>query len=155
MTKIAVFSCVFSLVVAGCGSDAKDNIDDEGCEHLQMGPPTAVTATETALATSPEVKVDHTRYDVTLATSGTMKGGFVRFASAQARDWVFFLGKDVPFAVQDGAGAPVALTSSTASSSQCTEIKGKHVVALGVGTYHLKLGPTAETAVGVVAEENP
>jgi hypothetical protein len=59
----------------------------------------------------------------------------------------------VPLAVTDSTGAPVTLASSASSSPECTDIKGKHTVALGVGTYFLELGPTSAADVSVVVEK--
>jgi hypothetical protein len=146
-TRIVLSLCLAS---AACGSDEEEeSIDAEGCEHLAEGPPAAVTASAAADDTAPDVDNDHMRYDITVASEG-----FVAFAPGEMTDYVFFLGQNVPFAVQDSTGAAVAIEDSATSSPECAEIKGRHVVELDVATYHLKLGPTAETLVQLVIEES-
>jgi hypothetical protein len=76
----------------------------------------------------------------------------VRFAAPAAGDYVFFLNQDVAFEVFDGSQAPVTIEESTTSNPACTDIRGRHVVPLGVGTYHLSLGPTTQTSVSIVVE---
>ena len=153
--KALILAFVLCLPLAACGDDppAEENVDVEGCEHLQEGPAVPVTATAEAGEATPEVAGDHMRYDVTLLATADGHRGFIAFAADEATDFVFFLGADVPFAVIDSAGAPVTIESSETSSPVCTDIKGKHTVELGVGTYFLELGPTPETQVGVVVEE--
>jgi hypothetical protein len=154
MNRIKTWSLLPLLVLAlaACpGTQPTETPDDEGCEHLQEGPAAAVTAASSATG-APAVSNDHKRYDVTL-TSGA--AGYVSFASSAAGDYIFFLDQAVPFAVQDPAGANVAIESSALTGAKCAEVKGRHVVPLGVGTYRLVLGPsTTVTKVGMVVEED-
>jgi hypothetical protein len=152
--KKLIFVPLSILAFAGCGDD--DTHDDaaadaEGCEHLQDGPSAAITAA-TAAAGAPSVDDDHRRYDVTLVDVTGGKGGVVKFAASAAGVHVIFLDADVPLFITDAAGAPVAIEESASSSTACADIRGKHVVELGVGTYNLTLGPTTSTQVGVVVE---
>jgi hypothetical protein len=94
------------------------------------------------------------RYDVTLTAITGGNGGFVSFASAEAVHYAFFLDAPVAFAVQDGSGATVPIEESATSSPECSDIRGRHVVDLGVGTFFLSLGPATESEVSIVIEES-
>lgn len=140
-----------ALLATACGDDEEENVDVEGCEHLQEGPATAVTATLTG--TPPSVGNDHRRYDITLVDGTDGKTGSVSFAAAEATDYVIFTSADVPLSVRDSSGATVEIEESTKSSSQCTDIKGRHVVPMRVGTHTLTFGPTTASSVSIVIEE--
>lgn len=140
-----------ALLTTACGEDEKENVDVEGCEHLQEGPATAVTATTTG--TPPAVGSDHRRYDITLVDGTGGKTGSVSFAAAEATDYVIFTGADVAVTVRDSSGAQVAIEESTKSSAECTDIKGRHVVPMTVGTHTLTFGPTTAASVSIVIEE--
>jgi hypothetical protein len=153
--------CSFSLALAGCGGGEDDehapekvSANAEGCEHLAEGPSAPITASATAAATAPAITNDHKRYDIALADDGSgQKIGFVTFAPREAVDFVFFLGADVPLTIEDGAGGEVTVESKETSVPECTDVKARHQVALDVGTYALRFGPTAEESVSVVVEE--
>lgn len=141
-----------ALLATACGDDEEEeNVDVEGCEHLQEGPATAVTATLTG--TPPSVGNDHRRYDITLADGTGGKTGSVSFAAAEATDYVIFTSADVTLSVRNASGAAVEIEESTKGSSQCTEIKGRHVVPMTVGTHTLTFGPTTASSVSIVIEE--
>jgi hypothetical protein len=153
MKKLLLSASLLSslLLASACGDEEEvENPDVEGCEHLQEGPAAPVTAGTGAGA--PAVDDDHRRYDITLADVAGGKGGDVTFASSEAGDYILFLGAAVPVAVLDAAGATVPFESSSASSDQCTEVKARHQLELGVGTYTLRFGPSALGAVGLVVE---
>ncbi|HVG57065.1 MAG TPA: hypothetical protein VNA24_00820 [Hyalangium sp.] len=151
--KLKLFSAVLlsAALVMGCGND-EETADTEGCEHLQSGPATAVTATANTTG-APAVSNDHRRYDITLTDVTGGKGGSVSFASAEAVDYVLFTSADVPVTVKDSSGMTVAPEESVKSSSTCTEVKGRHTIPLAVGTYTLTFGPTTATTVSLVIEE--
>ena len=142
-----------ALLAAACGDDEEEgeNVDVEGCEHLQEGPATAVTATLTG--TPPAVSNDHRRYDITLVDGTGGKSGSVSFAAAEATDYIIFTSADVALTVTNSSGAAVEIEESTKSSSQCTDIKGRHVVPMTVGTHTLTFGPTTASSVSIVIEE--
>jgi len=142
---------LLALAMTACPGPAKETPDDEGCEHLQNGPAMAVTATSAA-AGAPSVSDDHKRYDVTLPSGAA---GYASFAPSKAGDYIFFLDQAVPFAVQNAAGAAVAIESSSLTGAKCTEVKGRHVLELAVGTYRLVFGPSSSVSkVGLVIEED-
>ncbi|HYH94681.1 hypothetical protein [Hyalangium sp.] len=151
--KMKLFSAVLlsTALLVGCGDE--ETADVEGCEHLQGGPASSINATA-ATAGAPEVKADHRRYDITLVDVTGGKGGTVSFASAEEAHYVLFTSADVPVAIKDGSGTTVALEESVKTSSECTEIKGRHTVELAVGTYSITFGPTSATSVSVVMEED-
>lgn len=137
-------------LVFGCGGD-EESVDVEGCEHLQEGPASSVTATA-ATTGAPAVNSDHKRYDVSLVDVTGGKGGSVSFAAAEEGDYVIFTSADVPVAVKDANGAAVAIEASVKSSAECTEIKGRHTVPMKVGTHTLTFGPTTQSSVSIVIE---
>jgi hypothetical protein len=140
-----------ALIATACGDDEEENVDVEGCEHLQEGPATPVTATLTG--TPPSVSDDHRRYDITLVDGSGGRTGSVSFAASEATDYVIFTSADVPVTVTNSSGTAVAIEESTKSSSQCTEIKGRHVVPMSVGTHTLTFGPTTATSISIVIEK--
>ena len=149
---------IISATVFGCSDksdgQAHESPDDEGCEHIKGGPAASPAPTAAASAdVAPALGSDHRRYDVTLIDVAGGKGGFVKYAASEAADYLFFLSADVPVEFLDGANAPVTPEASATSSSACSEIKGRHLVPLQVGTYAVRLGPTTHDTVSIVVEE--
>ena len=156
MNNNIILAALASMAVLACGGDDGEefNVDEEGCEHLIEGPSTAVTASMTA-DEAPDVSAEHNRHDITLPGDGAgTHGGAVSYAAAEAGDHVIFLGQDVPVALEDGDGAAIDIEDSATGSSECGEIRGRHVVELAVGTTFITFGPTAETLVQVVIEHD-
>ncbi|WIG96570.1 hypothetical protein [Myxococcus sp. SDU36] len=158
MTKklLAAFLLSTALVSAGCGDDdhpEEEGVDAEACEHLQEGPATTVTATLGTDA-APAIRADHRRYDITLADGPDGKQGAVSFAASEAADYVIYTNADVPLSITTASGEAVEIEESTSSSEGCTDIKGRHVVPLAVGTHILTFGPTSTATVSVIVEES-
>jgi hypothetical protein len=148
--KLAVLILPFAL--AACGDDGGgEDLDVEGCEHLEEGPYEAVTATADT-ASAPEVADDHTSYTVTLPVATAGNAGFVRFAADEAGDFIFFLDADVDVELTDADGAVVTPEESATSSDACDTIRGKHTVELEVATYFLELSSPTIDEVNVVIE---
>jgi hypothetical protein len=146
---------LIAALVAGCGDDNGEEtsgLNAEACEHMQGGPPVAVTATPTA-AGAPAIANDHQRYDVTLVPVTGGNGGAVTFAAAEATDYVFFLDAAVPLTIRDPSGATVTPEETVQGIAECTEVKSRILVPLTVGTHTLQLGPATGTIVRIVAEE--
>jgi hypothetical protein len=141
-----------TALFVGCGGD-EESADTEGCEHLQGGPATPITATASSTG-APAVSNDHRRYDITLTDVTGGKGGSVSFAASEGMDYVFFTSADVKVTVTNASGAAITAEESVNSSSTCTEIKGRHTFPLSVGTYTLTFGPTTATSVSLVIEES-
>ena len=150
--KKKLFSvCLLSTaLLAGCGT--VNEADMEACEHLKEGPSSIVTATATASG-APAVDNDHRRYDISLVDVTGGKGGFVSFGVEEAADYILFTGADVPVVVRNAAGDTVAFEASVKSSTECTDVKGRHTVPLAVGKYTLSFGPTMQGVVSLVIEE--
>ncbi|MCY0996093.1 hypothetical protein OWM54_02985 [Myxococcus sp. MISCRS1] len=142
-----------ALLTTACGDDEphEEDVDVEGCEHLAEGPSTAVNATLTG--TPPSVSNDHRRYDISLVDGAGGRRGSVSFAAAEATDYVLYLSADVPVVITDASGAAVEIEESAKSSESCTDIKGRHVVPLSVGTFTFTFGPTTAASVNLVIEE--
>lgn len=151
--KLKLFSAVLlsTMLAFGCGGD-EESADTEGCEHLQEGPATAINASASGTG-APAVSNDHRRYDITLTDVTGGKGGSVSFAASEGTDYILFTSADVPVTVQNASGQAVTPEESVKSSSECTEIKGRHTFPLSVGTYTLTFGPTTATSVSLVVEE--
>jgi hypothetical protein len=142
-----------ALLTAACGGDDKEPEQDdvEGCEHLQKGPGAPVTAAATGAG--PAVSNDHKRYDITLVDVTGGKGGSVSFAVSEATDYVFYLNAAVDLRVTNSSGAEVPEEEFAGSSATCTDIKGRYVVPLTVGTHTLTFGPSTLSSVSLVIEE--
>ncbi|MBJ6764222.1 hypothetical protein JGU66_25890 [Myxococcaceae bacterium JPH2] len=145
---------LFTSLLAACGDDpaTSSSVDEEGCEHLQKGPGVSITAVREGAG--PAVSNDHKRYDIALQDATGGKGGAVSFAVTAAEDYVFFTSADVPVTVTTSAGQVVEVEEHATSSASCTDIRGRHVVPLGVGTHTLTFGPTPVNQVSLVIEES-
>ncbi|NOK20863.1 hypothetical protein [Corallococcus carmarthensis] len=143
-----------ALLAAGCGGDDEEegHVDEEGCEHLQKGP--AVNVTAAVSGTGPAVSNDHKRYDIALVDVTGGKGGAVSFAVSEATDYVLYASAPVPVKVTNGSGATVEFEESATSSTLCTDIQGRYVVPLTVGTHTLTFGPSTLSSVSLVIEES-
>ena len=139
-----------SLLLFTACPQPEPTIDDEACEHLVEGPSSPVLAV--ASGDGPLIGDDHTRYDITLVAAGNGHEGAVRFAAAEAGDYVFFLDADVPLEVRDASGGVIDAEESRTSGLLCPELGARIVVPLGVGTAQLRFGPTAASVVRVVVE---
>lgn len=150
--KKSLFACLLSsALVVGCGNT--DTADTEGCEHLKEGPGVSVTASATASG-APSVSNDHKRYDITLPAGTGGNTGSVSFAVSETAHYAFFLGSDVNLAIASTSdSSAVSFESSTKSSEACTEVKGRHVANLPVGTYTLTFSSPTQTRVSLVIEE--
>ncbi|MBN1204812.1 MAG: hypothetical protein JXB05_07805 [Myxococcaceae bacterium] len=150
--KLKFFSAVLlsTALLIGCGDEASPDV--EGCEHLQEGPASSVNASASTSG-APAVSNDHRRYDITLTDVAGGKGGTVSFAAAEAVHYIIFTSADVPLAIKDANGQTVASEESASSSSECTEIKGRHTFPMKVGTHTITFGPTTQTSVSIVIEE--
>lgn len=152
MMKKLLSACLLSsALLAGCGGE-KNEADVEACEHLQEGPAASVTATASASG-APAVSNDHKRYDITLPAGSGGNVGSVSFAAAEATDYVFFTGSTVTLKVTSASGQEVTFEESATSSTECTNVKGRYVAPLQVGTYTLTFGPTSDSSVSLVIEE--
>jgi hypothetical protein len=151
--KLKLMSAVLlsAALSLGCGGE-EETADTEGCEHLQEGPSSAINASASGTG-APAVSNDHRRYDIALTAVTGGKGGSVSFAAAEAIDYILFTSADVAVTVKDGSGQTVSAEESVKTSSECTDVKGRHTYPLGVGTYTLTFGPTTADSVSLVIEE--
>jgi hypothetical protein len=141
---------------SGCGSsddpEPQPTVNEEACEHMQLGPSAARTATASA-AGAPAISNDHVRYDVTLVPVTGGNGGVVTFAAAEATDYVLFLDANVPVAVTGPTGVAITPEEVLQSIPECTDVRTRVLVPLTVGTHQIQFGPTAGGIVRVVVEE--
>ena len=147
--------CILTLATAplGCGDEhTHENPNEEACEHLEMGPAVAITATAVSSAMAPPINNDHKRYDVTLADLAGMKSGFVTFAAAKAGEYIFYTGAPVQLDVKSSAGTSVMVESSMPSVPECMLVKGRHVYDLAVGTYLIGITGATTDKVSFVVE---
>lgn len=128
------------------------DLDAEGCAHLKAGPSETINAAKVSGSDAPVLAEAHQRYDIQLQAVDGKYVGIVRMQTGEAGDYVVYLNENVPVAIHAADGAQVMPETSAVSSPSCGEIKGRHVVPLGIGTYYLTLGPTGKTAVGMVIE---
>ena len=149
MMILPALALIAGAAACGGGEEAHD-VDAEACEHLQGGPNTAVTASAMRDASAPRVSASHMAYTVSLPTAAV---GYLAFPATAAVDYAVFVDLPLPFEVFDAAGAKVTLEESVASSPACATIKGKHTVALPVGTAYFALGPVMGGMVKLVVED--
>lgn len=149
---ILILACV---PAAGCGEHREhghENPNAEACEHLKEGPAVAVSAAAAASTDAAKIGNDHKRYDVTLVDVTGGKGGFVSFAAAKEGEYILFTSAPAKLNVKSAAMADVAAESSAASVTECTDVKGRHVYDLKVGTYVIGIGPETADKVSFVVE---
>jgi hypothetical protein len=149
--------CVLFLSATplGCGEDKpgeEENPNVEACEHIEMGPAVALTAATTSSASAPKLGDDHKRYDVSMVDVTGGKGGYVSFAASKAGEYIFFTTAPVTLKVKTSAMADVAVESSAAMIAECTQVKGRFVYDLEVGTYIIAIGPETVDKVSFVVE---
>jgi hypothetical protein len=151
-TGLAATLMALAMIAPGCGDDEtkEENPNAEACEHFEMGPPVAVTAATTASATAPKIDNNHMRYDVTLATTATGKGGFVTFAPAKAGDYIIFTNAPVTLKVTNAAMTEVMAETSATSITECTTVKGRYVYDLEVATYVISVSGSGDSVSFVV-----
>lgn len=159
-TALSTVALLAGLALVGCpvptNPPAKGTpaADIEACEHLKEGPAVAVQAVSpSATASIPNISEPHKRYDITLVASGSEFVGKVQYNSAAASEYIVFLNQDVPLTLFDTNNARVSIENSATGSAECAEVKGRHLVDLGVGTYTLSFGPTTVSSLSVVIEK--
>jgi hypothetical protein len=141
------------LLLAACGSDGSpDPVEVEACAHLATGPFQDVIAgpdpvTDLAI----EIDDDDVAYRVDLGDAG----GYVFFGAQAPGELLFAMDADVGVTFTTQAGAPVEPDSTGTGSSACSDIRRKHVLTLGTGTYFLELAPDADQVTIVVEEYLP
>jgi hypothetical protein len=123
---------------------------DHTCFHARFGPFVSVTA---GGSTAPGQSLDavHTYYRAAAAARDAAVE--LRYTPARSGAWAIFLEYDVPFALRDASGAelPTALRDDVAG---CPLLSRVRVFELTAGTtYHLVLGPTPASEIGVVIEK--
>ena len=148
------FSVLLFLGACGTAEDTGDSVVAEACLHMGSGPYADVTATETE-AGAPEAMIPHKAVRVALVPNPEAEGeniGYVTIAADEATDYLLFTSVDAPLELTDGDGAAVDFEASEAVDA-CTAVSQQHTVEMGVGTYTLRIGATAETTVTLVIEE--
>jgi len=97
--------------------------------------------------------VGHAVHAVTLGDLDGQHGGWLRLVRGEAGEVVLMASKDVPLAVEDADGQPVTPEHEHGQPETCAAIHELVAVHLAVATYWVKLGPTDETEVDLLAEE--
>jgi len=142
------------LSAGACGGHEHEDIDVEGCEHLEEGPAVSVVATAED-ETAPVIAPDHKRYDITFLDGVAGKVGKAKI-EVVAGDYVFFMNADTPLALKALATGAVAVPRAAVKSSKsCSAIRARYTVGFAsVGTYLLDFGPTTLSSVGMVIEHS-
>jgi hypothetical protein len=155
---------MLALTLAACGDDLDDDdhtdedpiaaVNEEGCEHLAEGPFIATAATTDA-TNAPSVASDHNAYRISLpeVEGSIARLGYVSFDSDEATDYVLFLDKNIGLTVLDADGEEVEIEETELSVPQCTIVKARHTVELGVGVYNFVFSDLAIAEVLLVIEE--
>jgi hypothetical protein len=150
ITPIAFLALL--LLAAACGDDHHDHVTpaEDACEHMIGGPSIALTAVDDTAADPPDMDESHHRYDVTLVALAADNGGYVDLVSDEAGEIHLFLGAGVPIKVWDDQGTEVPAESTQATVDECAEVAVGHTYDVGVGTYTVEIGPTADTSLAIV-----
>jgi hypothetical protein len=131
---------------AGCTGDVP-NENEELCLHLSSGTGVPVTAVASGDASGAVVDDDHKRYEVALVDVEGGKGGMVTFNAAEAGDYVFALGADVPLALKGPDGATITFSGVQTGALGCPQLRKRLVAELPVGSTTLTFGPTTEPSM--------
>lgn len=137
---ITLFTLFALVVVPGCGGDDEGEHEDpdiEGCEHLTEGPYQEVTVSAGRDAQAPWVAANHVSYTIGLLPGGAP--GYVTYDSTEEGEAYLYLDQSVGVKVFTSAGTEVPLASSATSTEACVEVKGRHVVEVGVGVHYIEL----------------
>jgi len=126
-------------------------IVDHTCLHARRGPFADVAASAPPAA---DANVDpvHTHYRVALVATGAGFHGAVRYTPQRAGEWAFYVEHDVPLRIVGPEGAALTPTLVDAVPG-CPHLRRVEVVTLAAQVvYHLELGPTTASTVGLVIE---
>lgn len=136
--------------------EAHGSVNEEGCEHMANGPNKAVAAVAALTDAVPDATAEHTRIDVTLVDGFEgKKGGYIRYEAAETGDFAFFVDSDVPIALLNDQGQPVAFEGAGASVNECSEVALRYTAELTAGSsYRIKIGPTDTAIVRFVIEHD-
>ncbi|MFH1812484.1 MAG: hypothetical protein ABIJ09_27375 [Pseudomonadota bacterium] len=140
---------------ADAGEQAVDllHLAEHVCTHFQTGTPHAVTASASRDPGADEVQIEHDVFAAGLVAFEGDQGGYLRVVPSAAGHIAFFFNKDLPVAVEDDGGATLTVHEQLLQPSTCASIQKIAVYELEAASYYLKLGPSSETAVDIVAEE--
>lgn len=151
ISALSLGALVFGAACAPGPESEHGGPEAEACEHLQEGPSSSHTA-GTDFDGAPDISEPHLRHDVSLIEIVDGNGGSVAYAAGEAGELYVFLSADIPLAVYDSSGSPIAIAASEQGSELCDEVAARHLVGVEVGTYELRFGPTEATEVSVVIE---
>ena len=163
MTRFGMMAAVMMMALStgACGDDHEHDNNDHGhdhseeahfCAHMVDGPNKNITASVDASGALTEAWADHTRVDVAMPGAGASEAtAYVTFTPEAAGDVEIALSVDVPFEVLDGTTAVAA--ERTTSNGTCPQaiVKG-YVYELEAKSYTIKIGPTTEATISLVAE---
>ena len=155
LINLLIAAALAAPLLPSCGGDDDpaegEDVDAEGCEHLTEGPYTPVAAATDRSAAAPAVAADHQAYSISLPAGAA---GHVTFAADAAGDHVLFFDQDVPVKVFSSSGVEEPIAASASGSEACDQVKGRHTVALTVGTHILEIGAAGSVSlVNLVIEE--
>jgi hypothetical protein len=133
----------------GDGDIDPESFDSHGCDHMEYGPPVAVTAAASA-EDAPMVSSGHRRTDITLVEVQGGNGGIVMFHAHATEPVSVYLSSDVGLTVMQNGAA--VTPSDTDPNTQCPDqVATRAVFELEEGMAMFTFGPTAEASVGMVA----
>jgi hypothetical protein len=145
--------------VTDAGSDAGEEAIDLAhlsghvCTHFQTGTPVAVTAAAARDTGAAQVGIGHELHAVSLVSFEGAQGGYLRLIPDEEAHVALFLSQDVPVAVEDASGVARAVHDQLLQPATCAAIRKALLYELQAATSYLRLGPTSESAVDLVAEE--
>jgi hypothetical protein len=151
---VSSFALVTLVTLVACSDEhAHEDPDVEACEHLTGGPFLAVTA-RMMTDTAPAIDDDHRAYTVTLPAAAIGFSGFVSFAASELGYYGVYLDQGATAGFSTSAGTAITPVESGTSSAACTEIMGRYMVPLEVGTTFILLSSPTVSTVNVVIEHH-
>ena len=124
------------LLVVGCGGTGA-NVDAEGCDALESGSFTAITAGTTMDTTAPAVTIEG-GFTITLPAGAV---GFVSFDSTDDTEYALFADRPVAINAFTPSGTEIMASARATSTDVCTIVMRRDIIELTVGLFYLGLGP--------------
>ena len=131
----------------------EDEVNEEGCEHMEEGPSESVTATASLEGTQTDISAAHTRFDIALLEDSGSYTGFVTYDASEEGELFLFLNANVPVSVTRlSDGSTVEIEETDEAFAFCDAVSVLHVLDVELGTLALEFGPTSESEVRAVLE---
>jgi len=137
-------------LVTSCGGQG-EVIDGEGCDYLESGPFTSVTAGLAMDTSAPSITAAG-GFTVTLPGAEV---GFLSFDSPDDTEYIVFADRPVAVAAFTPSGTEITAQARATSISACTIVQRRDIIELPVGLFYFGLGPDTGMVNVVLRPFNP